>query len=388
MNKISRFIPKINESFFLFGPRGTGKSTWLQQHYAKSLYIDFLSPATYREFLSKPERLADLVAGNPDKRIVVIDEVQKVPQILSVVHQLIERDKELQFILTGSSARKLKRAGTDLLAGRALLKTAHPFMAAELGDAFSLDEALQYGMLPLVLDSDNPGAVLSSYAALYLREEVQMEGLVRNTGDFSRFLESISFSHGSILNTTDVAREAEVSRKTVEGYIGILEDLLLCFQVPVFTRRANRRMTAHPKFYYFDAGVFASLRPAGPLDRPSEIGGAALEGLVGQHLRAWLAYSGDRDRLYFWRTVSGTEVDFVLYGESGIRAIEIKNTARINPKDLRGLKAFKKDYPAAETLLLYRGTEKIMIRDILCMPCERFLKSLAPGKPFSHAISE
>lgn len=200
-------------------------------------------------------------------RDIVIDEVQRIPELLHLVHDLLEKPGAPRFVLTGSSARKLRRGGVDLLAGRALVRTLHPFMAAELPD-FDLAEALNTGLVPLVVDASRPADTLRAYAALYLTEEVQAEGLVRNVGGFARFLEALSFSQGSVLNLSNVARESAVSRKTVEGYLEIVEDLLLAFRVPVFTRRAKRATVAHPKFFFFDTGVFRSLRPHGPLDRP------------------------------------------------------------------------------------------------------------------------
>jgi predicted AAA+ superfamily ATPase len=376
-----RFFQQPRGSFFLFGPRGTGKSTWLRRHFEGALFADLLNPETYRLYAARPERLREWVAGNPAAKTVIIDEIQKVPELLDVVHQLIEEQKGKSFVLTGSSARKLRRAGVDLLAGRAVLKTLHPFMAAELGKGFDLDQALQRGLLPLVVDSRSPRETLGAYAALYLREEVQMEGLVRNLGQFSRFLEAISFSHGGVLNVAAVARECQMERKTAEGYVGVLEDLLLCFRLPVFSRRAKRHLVVHPKFYLFDAGVFRSLRPAGPLDAPEEIAGSALEGVVAQHLRAWNAYSGDRHQLAFWRTKSGTEVDFVVYGPEGFWALEVKNSRSVRPRDLTGLRAFKEDYPEAQTCLLYRGEERLKVEHVLCLPCTAFLKGLEPGKP-------
>ena len=173
--------------------------------------------------------------------------------------------RQVQFILTGSSARKLKRSGTDLLAGRAILETLHPFMAAELGPKFQFARSLETGMLPLVLGSAEPMETLKTYASLYLREEVQAEGLVRNIGNFARFLEAMSFSHAALLNTSQVARECQINRKTVEGFIEVLEDLLLGFRLQAFTKRAKRKLVEHPKFYYMDAGVFRSLRPKGPV---------------------------------------------------------------------------------------------------------------------------
>ncbi len=379
MELLSRFFRKPRQSFFLFGPRGTGKSTWLKQHFSDAVVIDLLAPEVFRRFAAHPERLRDIVTGAEGK-IIIIDEVQKIPELLDVVHELIEKGSGFQFILTGSSARKLKRTGVDLLAGRAIVKTMHPFMATELDSSFSLTESLQFGLVPLVVASLDPAETLASYVALYLREEVQMEGIVRNIGAFSRFLEAVSFSHGSILNVSEVARECQVKRKTVDNYLAVLDDLLLSFRVPVFARRAKRHLISHPKFYYFDCGIFRSLRPTGPLDSSSEIDGGALEGLVAQHLRAWIAYSSNVCTLSYWRTKSGVEVDFVLYGENTFWAIEVKNSARINSKMLKGLTAFREDYPEARALLLYRGEERLMINDVLCLPCESFLRGLIPNE--------
>lgn len=386
METISRFFKDPRASFFLFGPRGTGKSTWAQARYPNALRIDLLDPVALRAYSAKPERLREAILAHPRLRTAVIDEVQKLPALLGVVHQLIEEKQNVQFVLTGSSARKLKRAGTDMLAGRAMIRTLHPFMAAELGNRFQLEEALKTGLLPLVLNSQNPGDVLQAYAALYLREEVQMEGLVRNIGNFSRFLEMSSFSHASVLNISNLSRECEVERKVVESYVGILEDLLLAYRLPVFAKRAKREVIRHPKFYFFDAGVFRSIRPSGPLDRAEEIEGAALEGLVAQHLRAWIAYGGrEHTGLYFWRSRLGVEVDFVIYGPDGIYAFEVKNTGRIRPQDLRSLKAFQEDYPGSKTLLLYRGKERLKQQNVLCIPCEEFLRRLQPGHKIDQA---
>ncbi len=375
---IPRFFKAPKESFFLFGPRGTGKSIWLRTITKNTLWIDLLEPDIFRSYSARPERLRELVLGNRQKKVIVIDEIQKVPDLLNVVHSLIERKQGWQFVLTGSSSRKLKRTGIDLLAGRVLNLSLHPFMAAELGKKFSFKKALKYGLLPLVVASSAPEKVLKAYAALYVREEVKMEGLVRNISGFSRFLEAVSFSHGAVLNISNVARECEVERKVVESYVNILEDLLLSFRLPVFTKRAKRATAAHPKFYYFDTGVFRSLRPAGPLDRPEKIEGSALEGLVAQHLRAWNAYRGEKNKIYYWRTRSKVEVDFVVYGEEVFWAIEVKNTSRVRREDLRSLHAFKDEYPQCRTFLLYRGEERIMREGILCIPCDEFLVRLNP----------
>lgn len=379
MESTPRYFSPPTDHFFLLGPRGTGK-TWLTQRlFPDALRIDLLDPETVRSLSARPERLRELLAAKPDAGQVVIDEVQKLPDLLEVAHMLIEEKRNVQFIFTGSSARKLRRAGVNLLGGRAAQKALHPFMAAELGSRFRLDEALRLGMLPVVLAAKDPAEILRAYNGLYLREEVQMEGLVRSVGSFSRFLEAISFSHGAVLNLASVARECQVNRKTVEGFLEILEDLLLAFRVPVFTRRAQRELAVHPKFYFFDAGVFRANRPAGPLDAPAEIDGAALEGLVAQHLRAWCDYSGGNHRLHYWQTRSKVEIDFVVYGETGFHALEVKNSARVRPEDLRGLKKFGADFPESRRWLLYRGRERLLIDDILCFPCEDFLLDLRPG---------
>jgi uncharacterized protein len=376
---IHRFLRPPQESFFLFGPRGVGKSTWLKKIFPNALWIDLLDSATYRLYSSKPEHLEAIVRGAQQLQIV-IDEIQKVPELLSVVHKLIREKQDWQFILTGSSSRKLKRTGVDLLAGRAIIRHLHPFMAAELKNNFDLNKTLEDGLLPHVYSSTTPKDVLRAYIGLYLKEEVQTEGLVRNIGHFARFIEIASFSHGCILNISNIAQECGVSRKLVENYLSILEDLLLAFQLPVFTRRAKRQIIAHPKFYYFDVGVYKQLRATGPLDKPSEIDGPGLEGLVAQHLRAWNDYQGSNHTLYYWRTRHGVEVDFIVYGTNGFWAIEVKNGQQVHSQDLRGLEAFCSDYPEATPLLLYRGKDRLKIRNILCLPIEEFLKNLTPEK--------
>jgi uncharacterized protein len=383
MEVIDRFFNPPPGSFFLLGPRGTGKSLWTRRNLPDALRIDLLDPESFRLFQAKPERLRERLAAETKPRDVVIDEVQRVPEILSVVHALMEEDRSLRFVLTGSSARKLRRAGVDLLAGRATVCTLHPFLAAELASRFTIGNALREGLLPVVVGSERPADALKGYSALYLREEVQQEGLVRNLGAFSRFLEAASFSHAQPLNLASVARECQVERKVAEGYLSVLEDLLLAFRVPVFARRARRALAAHPKLYFFDAGVYRSLRPVGPIDRPEEIEGAALEGLVAQHLRAWIAYRDSRNDLFYWRSRGGLEVDLVVYGEDGLTAVEVKNSRRVRPEDLRALRAFGVDYPEAKRFLLYRGGERLRIDGIQCLPCAEFLSSVRPEKPLA-----
>jgi len=378
MTYFPRLLAPGRDHYFLLGPRGTGKTLWCRHQYPAALRIDLLNPAVLRQYSAQPEYLKEVLAANADKKHIVIDEIQKLPVLLEMVHLLIERKSGQQFILTGSSARKLRRQGVNLLGGRAVRRHMHPYLAVELGNQFKLATALQQGMLPVVWAADDPSAVLEAYNALYLHEEVQMEGMVRNIGAFVRFLQAMSFTHGSVLNLTNVSRECQVSRKTAEGYLEILEDLLLGFRLPVFTRRAKRELASHPKFYFFDAGVFRANRQTGPLDSASELDGAALEGLVAQHLHAWCDYSRGKHELHYWQTRSRAEVDFVVYGESGLYAVEVKNSKRVQPADLAALKSFAEDYPQSSRYLLYRGNDRIKRDGVLCIPCEEFLLALKP----------
>ena len=386
MESVTRFFSPVEGSFFLLGPRGTGKSWWTRRAFPDALVIDLLDPATARQLAARPERLEAILDGQPHPGPVVVDEVQRVPELLNVVHRLIERKHGWRFVLTGSSARKLRRGGVNLLGGRASLESFFPWMAAELGARFSLASALERGLVPSVLAAADPDAALAAYAGVYVREEVQAERLVRDVGDFSRFLEALSFSHAAELNVANVARECQVERKTVESFVTIAEDLLLATRLNVFARRAKRALTAHPKFYFFDAGVFRSLRPAGPLDRRDEADGAALEGLVFQHLRTWAAWNSRAKRqLHFWRTRSGHEVDFVIYAKDEFVALEVKNTRSPRDADLKSLVRFREDYPEATAILLHRGTERTRERGVWCIPVEPFLARLRPSGTLASA---
>ena len=343
------------QSFFLFGPRGTGKTTWLKQRFPDAIYLDLLDHALYLELLARPQRLRDLIPPGYDGW-VVLDEVQRTPLVLNEVHRLIEAG--LRFILTGSSARSLRRRGVNLLGGRARTHHLYPLTAVEAGADFALERALIHGQLPSVYTQSDPDAYLASYVENYLRQEVLEEGRTRNLATFSRFLESASFSQATPLNVAEVARDVGVDRKTAVAYFDLLEDLLIATRVPVFTKRAKRRMTAHTKFFLFDVGVYRAIRPTGPLDSPEQIDGPALETLVFQELRAAIAYRSLKLDLFFWRTASGTEVDFVAYGGDGLFAIEVKRTRTIRRADLHGLKQFREDYPMARCVLLFGGDRR------------------------------
>ena len=364
-----------DKSCFLFGPRGTGKSFWLRRQFKKSIYIDLLESETYFRLMSSPEKLeSHIPEGFSD--VIVIDEVQKIPKLLDEVHRLIEK-YGYRFILTGSSARKLKQPDINLLAGRALTIHMHPLCYEELSSDFDMTHSLKFGHLPCAYTDKDPGSYLSSYIVTYLKEEVFQEGLTRNLGGFSRFLETASFSQGEVLNISEIARECSLNRKLVENYFSILEDLLISIRLPVFTKKAKRRMAQHPKFYFFDVGIFRTIRPRGPLDSPEEIEGPALETLLLQELRAVNDYHKLGYNFFYWRTSNQIEVDFILYGEKGIFAFEIKRKAKHSAKDLNGLKLFLKDYPMAKAFFLYGGSQRFYEEGIHIIPIQEAITQLS-----------
>lgn len=368
------FTPPAGKSFFLFGPRGTGKTYLIKGLFPNSLYFDLLDTAVYLDFNTNPDKLESSIPPSFADWII-LDEVQRIPELLNEVHRLIE-NKRYKFILTGSSARSLKRKGVNLLAGRALTCRLFPLTCLELGKDFNLEHALAYGMLPATFSEESPGKYLKAYVGTYLREEVLQEGLVRNIGSFARFLEISSFSQASVLNVSEVAREAKIERKVVENYFSILEDLLLATTLPVFTKRAKRRLVGHSKFYLFDPGVFRAIRPMGPFDRPEEAEGAALETLVYQQLLALNNYLDFEYQFFYWRTSTQLEVDFILYGPKGLIAIEVKRSKTINASDLKCLEAFSDDYPEARLFCFYGGQRKEYFGKIQAIPLTEALFSL------------
>lgn len=367
---------RFHSSFFLFGPRGTGKTSWIKVNMPKALIIDLLSTDTYVEFQARPSVLEEKIPKGFDDWIV-IDEIQKIPALLNEVHRLIE-SKGFRFVLTGSSARSLRKKGVNLLAGRAHSYKMFPLTAEELGNDFDLAESLQIGHLPAVHDH-KPAAeeYFKSYIGTYLREEVLQEGLTRNLSAFARFLEIASLSQGSLLNVSEVSRECKIDRKVSENYFTILEDLLIASRVPVFTKKAKRQTVEHPKFYYFDVGIFQHLRPKGPLDASDLIRGTSLETLIYQELKAINEYFRFDYELYFWRTIDQQEVDFVLYGPNGLIAIEVKCSKTIHPSDLKSLRSFKEEFPVAKLFLFYGGKEPIFHDDLTVLPVSTVLPKLS-----------
>lgn len=362
------------KSFFLFGPRGTGKTTWLKQNFKDAVYIDLLRADIYANLLAYPENLINFIPRDFSGWII-IDEIQRVPELLNEVHRLIE-EKRYKFILTGSSARKLRRGGVNLLAGRALTYHMYPLTAEELGDDFDLLTSLRFGNMPSVYRERNKKKYLESYVSTYIVQEVLQEGLTRNLPAFSRFLQVASFSQGSVLNVSNIAKECSISRKIAENYFSILEDLLIAYFLPPFTKKARRRNVKHNKFYYFDVGVYRTLRPKGPLDLSDDIDGVSLETLVLHELKAMNEYHDLGYQIYFWRTHTGAEVDFVLYGERNFLAVEVKKRAVVTDKDLAGLRLFLKDYPQARGLLLYGGSKRLYYDKITVLPLQDFFANV------------
>lgn len=347
---------------------------FVESFYKNGLFFDLLDARVFNEFMADPSRLS-LKIPEGFAGWVVIDEIQKIPALLDEVHRLIEK-RRIRFVLTGSSARRLRRENVNLLAGRALTYRMYPLTAKELGGDFDLARSLRYGHLPVSCTSRKPEMFLKSYVKTYLQEEIQQEGLTRNLPAFSRFLEAASFSQGSPLNISAIARDCAVSRKIVENYFSILRDTLMSYEVPAFTRRAKRDVMRSVKFYFFDAGIFRAIRPAGPYDSDSEAGGIALETLVLQEIAAQNDYGNYDYGISYWRTRQGVEVDFILYGARGFKAIEVKHSDRARREDFKGLRQFKKEHPEADLLFVYSGAHRYHEGDIEIIPAETFLKQI------------
>lgn len=372
--RILKIDPNSQSSFFLFGARGTGKTSWVKEHFPEALLFDLLEDDTYSELLARPTRLADRIP-EPFNQWIFIDEIQKVPTLLNEVHRLIETRK-LRFILTGSSARSLRRKGVNLLAGRALTYHMYPLTTLEMGEDFNLKQALKIGNLPSAVTHQQPEKYLASYIRTYLREEVLQEGLTRNLSLFTRFLETASFSQGEVLNYTNIANEVGSNRYTINHFFDILEDLLIAYRISPFTKRAKREIVTAPKFYFFDVGVYRTIRPRGPLDLEAEGDGPALETLFLEEVKAINDYFELGYEIFYWRTRTKEEVDFILYGPKGLHAFEIKRKMYLTPRDFHGLRLFGEDYPMAKLHLLYGGSKSYYEGNIQVEPFEKFLTQL------------
>ena len=359
----SRLTRTPRQSFFLLGVRGAGKSTWARRQFPDALRIDLLDEGRYQDYLADPSLFAAELETVPAGSWVVVDEIQRLPNLLNEVHRFIE-DRRLRFALLGSSARKLKAAGVNLLAGRALRKVMHPLTPAELGGDFALDGALDTGTIPLVWVSEDRRSVLESYVQLYLREEIRAEALVRNLPGFARFLPVAALYHGEVVNVSGLARDCGVARSTVQGYLDILEDTLLAFRLPAFEARLRVRERRHPKLYWVDPGLVRAVkRLRGPI-APEERG-ALLEGWVLHLLRA----HGEERDLYeevrYWapHPANRTEVDFLLRREGEFAAIEVKSQPRYHTGMLPGLRAVAELPGMVRRVLVYGGRRSFRTQD-------------------------
>jgi predicted AAA+ superfamily ATPase len=339
-------LPKENtETFFLWGPRQTGKTTLLQRAYPDAFRIDLLKADHYRRYLTHPERMREEIEAFEPKPFVVIDEVQKVPKILDEVHWLHETHG-LQFALCGSSARKVKRGAANLLGGRAVRYELRGLTSAELGSAFHLERILNHGYLPRIYESSRPRRLLNSYVADYLKEEVASEGLVRNLPAFSEFLNIASLSDTHPVNYSNIARECGVSSQTVRGYFEILEDTLMAGWLPSYRKRPKRRVIHSPKLYFADVGVVGFLARRGRLEPGSELFGNAFENWCFHEITAYNFYAERFAHLSYWRLASGIEVDFVI-NDMAV-AIEAKSSRTISSHHLKGLRQLVIDHPNVE----------------------------------------
>ena len=377
---VRRLFEPPRGSYFLFGPRGTGKSTWLRQLHPDAHWIDLLDEARYQTYLVDPGVFAAELEALPPGSRVVVDEVQRLPNLLNTVHQKIEA-RGLPFALSGSSARTIRRAGTNLLGGRASWRSLHPFVPEELGDRFSIDTTLEFGALPLIAAADDPADSLAAYVRLYLKEEIQAEAATRNLAGFARFLPIAALFHAQALNVSSLAREAGVARTTVQGYLKILEDTLFTFEVPAFEARLRVRERKRPKLYWVDPGLVRAVRgESGPPDVPSV--GALFEGWVAQLLRAYSDYRDLCDEIAYWQPAEAmqTEVDFILRRGSEIVAIEAKASRRWRPEFAKGLRAIAELPEVSRRIVVYLGSRTLRMDDgIDVLPLGRFLDELAAG---------
>lgn len=374
---IPRLLAPPKGSFFLFGPRGCGKSTWLKQHFADALQLSLLDETLYQSYLARPGLFHETAARARPGQWVVLDEVQRLPSLLNEVHRLIE-GRKIRFALTGSSARKLRRAGVNLLAGRAVPRRMYPLTPMELGAEFDLSSALRFGTLPLVLASDDPRDTLTGYSRMYLKEEIQAEALVRNLPGFSRFLPVAALFHGQALNISNVARDAEVSRPTVQGFFGILEDTLLASRLPAFTGGLRVREKAAPKFYWVDPGIVRAARKTLDPPGPEELG-PLFEGLVFMMLEFQRETWGDIDEIHYWSPAEAkhTEVDFLVTRGKERIAIEVKATTRPRPEHFKGLKAIAALPGVRRRILVHPGDSDRLVDGMEILGFRSFVAELA-----------
>ena len=391
MPDFARLLTPPKDSFFLFGPRGVGKSTWLRSKLAANLTINLLQHDIYLKYLTNPSYLRDVASSLKKADWICIDEVQKVPAILDEVHWLME-ERGLRFALSGSSARKLKRGGANLLAGRAITRRMDPFSFAEITKVYNLRERLEYGCLPLVVNKPELGRdILKTYVASYLKEEIQEEGHVRKIEPFVRFLEIAALLNAQQVNGTNIAREAGIPRPSIEGYFSILVDTLIGYLLPAYQPRAKVKEQSHPKFYWFDCGVARAA--AGLMDEvpESEWLGRSLETMVFHELRVRNHTAGLERALFYYRVQSGIEIDFIielkkatLAQKALVTLIEVKNSKKWDHRWSKPMLDIKKSGKVRVQKMfgVYRGTDHLKRDDVEILPVEMFFERLHNGLIF------
>ncbi len=373
------FVPRIldiraliqKKSCFLFGPRQTGKTSLIEHTLKDCVVYNLLDSDIYLSLNQRPARLREELS--PRDRIVVIDEIQKLPALLDEVHLLIEK-QGIHFLLTGSSARKLRRGGVNLLGGRARSQTLHPFIYRELQD-FDLLRALNFGLIPSVYFSDSPAEDLKAYAGNYLREEIAAEGLIRNVPAFSRFLEVAALCNGTLINYTLIANDAQVPKSTVQEYFRILQDTLIAEELPAWRQTVIRKPMATSKFYFFDVGVVRHLQHRSGLQEKAPEFGEAFETYLFHELKAYIDYQS-RGELHYWRSKSNFEVDFIL---NGATAIEVKGKATIGSRDLKGLRALQEEALLKKYIVVCLEKRPRTVDSISILPWNMFLDRLWTG---------
>jgi predicted AAA+ superfamily ATPase len=363
------------ESAFLWGVRQTGKSTLLKKLYPDSFYADLLLNETYERFVRKPSLLRELIISPEVHQPVIIDEIQRLPALLNEVQWLIV-NRGIQFILSGSSPRKILRLGGNLLGGRALKYELHPLVSAEIDD-FDLLRALKGGLMPRHYLSNNPEKLISSYIGGYLRDEIAAEARIRNISSFSRFLEAAAFSNGEIVNFANIASDCGISAPTVKEYFQILEDTMTGMFIPSYQKKPKRRVISAPRFYYFDVGIAGFLLKRGRIEFGSESFGKAFEHFICQELTAYRNYSGKDFLISYWRTASQIEVDFIL-GENEV-ALEIKSTNMVNPRHIRGLHSFSEEYKVKKSIIVSNDPFPRRMNNVDVLPWKNFLDQLWAG---------